>query len=826
MKHLRTISILLTLLALTVSTLGVTPAQAVSAAAEPQPQVVEASSMLQFTSGGHALGFTADGMYAATGSHALHVDFVGANKNQPQSNSPASADGQAAALNRVAYANLWDGVTLVYAAGAGSVYATTYTLVPGADAKNIRLRYNAPVTVNKNGTLNIAFETGALTESAPIAWQDINGRRVNVDVTFSLSPRERGRGEGEISFALGKYNPGYPLTIDPTLTWTTFLGGSGQDYGNSIAVSGTDVYVTGASSATWGCVVPSPPCTVQAYTASTSDAFVAKLDSSGALTWNTFLGGSGLGGIGADGGNSIAVDSSGNVYVSGTSGATWGSPVLAHYGSGQDAFAAKLNPSGALQWNTFLGGMDTDVGRSIALDGSGNVYVGGESNRFWGNPVRAYSAFSDAFVAKLNSTTGALQWNTFLGGMGYDNRGGFLAVDGGGNVYVGGNSYTDWGCVLPSLACTVRAKSGSQDAFAAKLDPSGALQWNTFLGGSIEDYGRSIAVDGSGNVYVGGDSGAAWGCVSPSCTVRAHSGGATGLRDVFAAKLDSTTGVLTWNTFLGSTVNDDGYSIAVDGSGNVYVGGESYATWGCASTSCTARAYSGGDNVFAAKLDSSGALQWNTFLGGSIGDYGRSIAVDGSGNVYVGGYSDATWGSPVVRAYTAGTDAFVAVLPPYYTVTFDPNGGAGTMSAQIAGGSTALTTNAFTRTGYTFAGWNTVALGGGTPYADSESYPFTADDTLYAQWTINTYTVTYDAGLGSGSVPIDSANYNIGDTVTVLFNLLPTRTGYDFAGWSDGVTTYTSGGTTSFTMGSSDITLTAQFQPYSLYNLFLPLVLR
>ena len=169
------------------------------------------------------------------------------------------------------------------------------------------MRYNAPLALNKNGALRIAFETGDMTESAPIAWQDIDGKRTAVDVAFQV------RGQ-EVGFALGAYNPRHALTIDPSVVWNTFLGGSGSDAGNAIAVDGSgNIYVAGNSTATWG----SP---VRAYT-SNSDVFVAKLNAStGGLTWNTFLGGSG-----ADVGNAIAIDGSGNVVVTGSSAATWGS---------------------------------------------------------------------------------------------------------------------------------------------------------------------------------------------------------------------------------------------------------------------------------------------------------------------------------------------------------------------------------------------------------------------------------------------------------------------------------------------------------------------
>ncbi|MBK8617322.1 MAG: InlB B-repeat-containing protein [Anaerolineales bacterium] len=244
---------------------------------------------------------------------------------------------------------------------------------------------------------------------------------------------------------------------------------------------------------------------------------------------------------------------------------------------------------------------------------------------------------------------------------------------------------------------------------------------------------------------------------------------------------------MQWNTFLGGSGYDVGTSIVVDGSDNVYMAGTSNATWGA-----PVRAYSAANDAFAVQLDSSGGLQWNTFLGGSEADVGNSIAVDGSGNVYVAGDSSATWGAPM-QAYSASIDAFVAVLaPPSYMVTFNTNGGSGSMSPLVASTSTALTANVFTRTGYTFAGWNTLADGTGTPYTDGASYPFTADVTLYAQWTVATYTVTFNKDGGTGTTdPITGVAYNA--TVTLPTN--PTKLGNNFGGWYTAI----NGGGTQFT---------------------------
>ncbi len=431
-----------------------------------------------------------------------------------------------------------------------------------------------------------------------------------------------------------------PLPADATLTWNTFLGGFAiPEEAVALAFDGSgNVYVAGTSNATWG--LP-----INAHSGD-DDAFVAKLDANGKLIWSTFLGGNR-----SDLASALAVDGSGDIYLAGYSTGAWGSPVRAFSG-GYDAFAAKLDSSGHLIWNTFLGGPGTtsglDYGRALALDTAGNVYVGGESGAPWGSPVQPpVFPTGAAFIAKLDSS-GTLIWHTFVGA---GNTGFGIALDQSGSIYLTGGGGS-WGS-------PIRAFSGNQDAYVAKVDSGGHLIWNTFLGGSDYDFGYAVALDLSGNVYVAGYSTTTWGL-----PIRAYSG--TG--DAFAARLDPT-GKLIWNTFLGGNSFDFGFALAVDAVANVYVAGSSAATWGS-----PIRPFGGGsDDAFVARLGSSGNLVWNMFLGGSLYDDAHAVAADGKGNIYVAGASDATWGSPV-RAYTSGGDGFVARIAdtdPSQVMQFD-----------------------------------------------------------------------------------------------------------------------------------------------------------
>jgi hypothetical protein len=551
---------------------------------------------------------------------------------KPIADRMSTSDGNAQPLGRVDYPELWPGISLSYEAVSGGIVQSSYLLEPGADVNQIRLRYNASVKFEAGGSLRIGYESGWMNESAPVAWQEIDGQRIPVKVAFTLY--DSSKNTSTVGYSLGRYNPAYHLMIDPTLTWNTFMGSAALDIAYAIAVDGSgNVYVAGMSGATWG-------TPVDAYTGD-SDAFVARLNSSGVLQWNTFIGSASN-----DHAYAIAVDGSGNVFVAGYSGATWGTPVNAHAGGIHDAFVARLNSSGVLQWNTFMGSASNDGVHAIAVDGSGNVFVAGYSRATWGTPVNAFTGSDNAFVAMLNSS-GVLQWNTFMGSAALDIAYA-IAVDGSGNVYVAGMSGATWGTPMD-------AYRGNYDSFVARLNSSGVLQWNTFMGSAYSDRAYAIAVDGSGNVFVAGNSWATWGT-----PVNAHAGGYS---DAFVARLNSS-GVLQWNTFMGSADTDAAHAIAVDGSGNVFVAGTTEATWGT-----PVNAYTGDNEAFTAKLNSNGVLQWNTFMGsaapfnGSSGhDDGNAIAIDGSGNVYVAGKSESTWGTPV-DAYTGDSDAFVARLP-------------------------------------------------------------------------------------------------------------------------------------------------------------------
>jgi hypothetical protein len=461
-----------------------------------------------------------------------------------------------------------------------------------------------------------------------------------------------------------------------SLLYSGFLGGSDYDWGSGIAVDASgNAYVTGWTESSNFPAVVGPDTT---FNGGYYDAFVAKVNPAGtALVYAGFLGGSG-----DDYGYGIAVDASGNAYVTGWTGSSnfpaVVGPDTSHNG-GDDAFVAKVNPSGtALVYSGFLGGSIYDWGFGIAVDASGNAYVTGwtQSSNFPAvvGPDTSYNGYWDAFVAKVNPAGTALVYAGFLGGSD-DDKGWGIAVDASGNAYVTGYTYSS---DFPAVVGPDTGHNGNWDAFVAKVNPSGtALVYSGFLGGSGSDVGRGIAVDASGNAYVtGGTASADFPAVVGPDT------GHNGNWDAFVAKVNPSGTALVYSGFLGGSDWDEGWGIAVDASGNAYVTGDT-RSWDFPAVGGPDTSYNGNFDAFVAKVNPSGtALVYAGFLGGSSHDDGRGIAVDSSGNAYVtgetyssdfpavvgpdtsfnGGYDDAF----VAKVGAGGGGPFTGTISPVY----------------------------------------------------------------------------------------------------------------------------------------------------------------
>jgi len=428
------------------------------------------------------------------------------------------------------------------------------------------------------------------------------------------------------------------------LIYATYLGGSAHDSGFGIAVDGSgSAYVTGYTGSTdFPTEMPFQGTNGGGY-----DAFVAKLNLAGSgLLYATYLGGSG-----GDYGEGIAVDGSDSAYVTGYTGSIdfpTEMPFQGANGGGYDAFVAKLNLAGSgLLYATYLGGSESDYGEGIAVDGSGSAYVTGRTGSIDFQTEMPFQGANgggyDAFVAKLDLAGSGLLYATYLGGSEYDYGYG-IAVDGSGSAYVTGwTTSTDFPTEMPFQG----ANGGGYDVFVAKLDLAGSgLLYATYLGGSNNDIGYGIAVDGSGSAYVTGYTGS-----TDFPTETPLQGANGGDDDVFVAKLDVAGSNLVYATYLGSSGSDGGHGIAVDGSGSAYVTGWTDSTDFPTTATPLQEANGGGYDVFVAKIGPSCNGLPATIVGTSdddiiMGTSGPDVIVGLGGNdgIHGGGGDDTICG--------------------------------------------------------------------------------------------------------------------------------------------------------------------------------------
>ena len=553
----------------------------------------------------------------------------------------------------IRYKEIYPGVDLIFKGREGYL-KHELDLDPGADLSGIILTYSGQdnLSLAEDGSLLIRTSAGNLTDSVPICYQEINGSREMVEGRYRLV------GDNGVGFEIVDYDRKYPLVIDPTLAYSTYLGGSGDDSGLSLALdSSGNAYVTGYTAST-NFPTKNP---LQASNAASSDVFIAKINSAGsALSYSTYLGGGGY-----DYAKGIAVDSGGNAYVTGYTASTnfpTKNPLQASNAGSNDAFIAKINSAGsALSYSTYLGGSGEDNGESIAIDGSGNAYVTGYTGSAsfpTRNPIQASKAGSwDAFVTKINSAGSALVYSTYLGGSSSEYGLG-IALDGSSNAYITGPTYST---NFPTRNPLQASNGGEMDAFVSKINSAGsALTYSTYLGGSFNDFAEGIAVDRRGNAYITGYT------ISDDFpTQNPIQALKKGSFDAFVAKINSAGSALDYSTFLGGSGDCFAHGIAVDSRGNAFVTGDTSSADFPAKRPLQA-SNSGSYDIFVAMINAAGsALSFSTYLGGVNYDYAKGIAIDNFGKTYLTGYTESNnfpTRNPLQPANGGYKDAFVAVI--------------------------------------------------------------------------------------------------------------------------------------------------------------------
>lgn len=560
----------------------------------------------------------------------------------------------------VRYAAVYPGIDWVFY-GNQQQLEYDFRVAPGADAASIGLTFEGSrrLTVTEDGELVVEAGGHDIHFKKPAAYQEQHGHRHAVPAAYTVRDAEH------VRFALGEFDHDLPLVIDPVVQYSTFLGGLGNETGYAIAVDALgNGYVAGSTDAyDFPLMNPFQPQLGDGAVLFGGDAFVSKLNASGsALLYSTYLGGRN-----ADSVLAIAVGAQANVYITGSTGSSnfpTRNAIQPTFGGGtRDAFLTELTADGTgIVFSTYLGGGNFDEGRGLALDSTGSVYVAGRTDSTDFPTANAFQSVAagqeDAFVTKVSPLGTALVFSTYLGGTGVDGASS-VAVDTAGNAYVTGNTGSyDFPTVNP-LQPTMSDPGGftePEDAFIAKLSPTGAVAYSTYLGGSAPDFGSSIAVDESGNAYVAGATSS--GNFPVANPLQASSGGG---QDAFVAKLNLAGSALVYSTYFGGTLSDAALGIAVSAAGNAYVvGSTSSRDLPLASAFLPAVPHENDGFIF--ELNPAGsALVFSTYLG-STHATARAVAVDALGSAYItGDTSDAYFptANPIQPNLDGPMDSFV-----------------------------------------------------------------------------------------------------------------------------------------------------------------------
>ena len=558
----------------------------------------------------------------------------------------------------VVYRGLYPGIDLTYRPSHRGELEFDLTVAPSADPGRIRLSYSGTsgITVDRSGALVLHAHGGAIRQAPPVVYQTIGGARHEVRGRYIVL------GPHEVGFQLDQYERHAALLIDPVITYSTYLGGSGDDAPIWSAIDGAgNFYATGATSSldfpTAGHAFQ------QGFGGGDVDVFVTKLNPAGSgLVYSTYLGGGG-----SDFAVGLDVARDGSVVVTGGTNSpdypvTPGVLQPRYNGGDLDTFVTKLDPTGSkLRFSTFLGGDNGEVGFISFFDRADNVLVEGETSspNFPTTPHSFQPTYgggeADGFVTKLKPDGSAAVWSTFIGGSSYDGAHDGVLDRATGSFYIDGPTAsmdfpTTRGAFQRSFA------GGDTDAWVAKLNPTGSgVYYSTYLGGSGSEDVNDLTIDRSGSAYIPGPTSSTDFPVTRHAFQTSYQGGAD---DGYVAKLDPRGSKLEFSTYLGGSGFDVAGSVRVDAYGNAYVPGITDSPDFPVTKDAFQPSYGGGgSDAFIAKLNQRGSrLRFSSFLGGNgdDGSAGAGAWLDGHGNLFVPGFTNST-NFPVTASAYQGT---------------------------------------------------------------------------------------------------------------------------------------------------------------------------
>jgi len=602
--------------------------------------------------------------------------FIGQDPNKWRRNVPT--------YGKIRYRNVYPGIDLVYY-GNNHRVEYDFDLAPGADAANIQFAVKGAdgLTVDSEGNLVLAKGASELRFQTPLLYQEIKGIRARVPGKYVL------RDSTHVGFEVGSYDTTEPLVIDPVLVYSTFLGGSSDDFSNGIAVDSTgDAYVVGLTDS------PNfPLASIGSYSDTQFRMFLTKLNSNGSnLLFADYFGGTSA----SDEAAGVALDSSGNAYVTGVTTSS-DFPVVNAFQSAlagsEDAFLVKFSADGSsIIYSTYLGGSTltyiggstSQFGNAVSVDPAGEAIVAGVTMATNFPTTNAYQSSASAdqfgdwgeygFVTKFAPNGASLVYSTYLAGSTLNTStcsGCFpdseilgVVSDASGNAYITGfTTTTDFPVTPGAFTTTSPGYYLSDVGFVSKLTSSGGLAYSTYLGGLTSSFLNAIAVDSTGSAYVTGydianDS-------FPIVTTNICDPSAASCNGAVIAKLNPAGSSLVYSTFLGTSNNMAGQAIQVDASGDAFIVGSAVQF----DLSNPIEGYAGNGDVVVAEIDSTAtSLLMATFLGGQGWEAATSLALDSNGAVYVSGETQSL-DFPVTQSafqtmWGGQTDLFVAKIDP------------------------------------------------------------------------------------------------------------------------------------------------------------------
>jgi hypothetical protein len=607
------------------------------------------------------------------------VDQLPGHNNYFIGRDPSRWRTNVANYSKVKYQSVYPGVDLVYY-GNQRQLEFDFVVAPHADPKAIGIAFDGALGVRvepATGDLVVDSGGGDIRLHKPVIYQRAAAQPARffeapnrlVDGRFKINGRD------QVALEIGPYDPSQTLVIDPTLIYSTYLGGSvptgtmpntNDESAGGIAVdSSGNAYLTGDTDCYDFPVAGNPFQPAHAVLNGDSDAFVTKFSADGStLIYSTFLGGGN-----EDYGNAIAVDSAGNAYVAGTTNSVdfpTLNPVQATFAGGpQDGFVTKLNPDGSqLIYSTYLGGSGDDSAYTVALEAKDHLYIGGYTGSTDFPVLNALQLNNaggiDCFVTKL-SAAGAMVYSTYLGGTSDEYMGDLAINPKGGIIVVGETHSADFPVVNPLQP----TNAGGYDVFVAKLNAAGSkLTYSTYFGGTSDDFAIFVAADKYGRIYMTGTTSSTDFPVKNP--IQPVNGG--GPNDSFVAKLNAAGSAVIFSTYLGGSGDDNPLGLAVDSSDRVWVGGYTNSTNFPVTGDAIQKTLAGGYDGYITQLNAAGTkLRFSTFFGGSSDDYVGWLALDSNGGVYITGptYStDFPLMNPYQPVFTGLSDAFVAKIQP------------------------------------------------------------------------------------------------------------------------------------------------------------------